>query len=187
MSDSNAETKEPPTQSGAGSGQPDSAARMQELESELASANDRLLRALAEMENVRRRADRERGEALKFAGSGLARDLLPAIDNLRRAIESVPQVDRLDEASRQLLAGVEATERAILDTLQKHGIQRIDPVGDLFDPHRHQAMYEEPSDERAPGTVTRVLQPGYMYHDRLLRPAVVGVARRDGDSGAEQS
>lgn len=179
-SDDNAEAQDQ-QQAEPGADRPDLASRVRELESTLASTNDRLLRALADQENVRRRADRDREEALKFASSDLVRDLLPSIDNLRRAIESVPDADRADEISRHLLAGVEAIERGILDTLEKHGIRRIDPLGRPFDPRRHQAMFEQRNGEHPPGTVVQVLQPGYTHHDRLLRPAMVSVASAGGD------
>jgi molecular chaperone GrpE len=148
-----------------------------ELEAELSEAKDRLLRALAEQENVRRRAERERAEATKFAASDIVRDLLPAIDNLRRAIESTPRGKVPDEVVQKLLAGVEATEQGMLQALEKHGFHRIDPLGEMFDPAQHQAMLEVTDPTRAAGTVAEVLQPGYLHHDRLLRPAMVSVAK----------
>jgi molecular chaperone GrpE len=153
------------------------AARVAELHAELADCKDRLLRALAEQENARRRALRERDEAVRFAASGLARDLLVTADNLRRAIESVPEDRVADETVRRLLAGVVATERALLDALAKHGIHRIASLGERFDPDRHEAVFEVSAPERAAGTVAEVLQEGYLHHDRLLRPAMVGVAK----------
>jgi molecular chaperone GrpE len=147
-----------------------------ELQVELADVKDRLLRAIAEQENIRRRTQRERDQAERFAASGLARDLLPTVDNLRRAIESV-SASPADEMLQQLLTGVAATERGLLDALEKHGIRRFDPLGEPFDPERHQAMFAAPDAERPPGTVIQVLQPGYLHYDRLLRPAMVGVAQ----------
>jgi molecular chaperone GrpE len=135
--------------------------------------------ALAEQENFRRRTERDRAQAIKLAASDVARDLLPAIDNLRRAIASTPQGKVLDEPAQKLLAGVEATERGLLEALEKHGIRRIDPLGEMFDPAHHQAMLVVADPARPAGTVAVVLQPGYLYHDRLLRPAMVGVARSD--------
>jgi molecular chaperone GrpE len=157
-----------------------------EPEHEVAELKDRLLRALAEQENARRRAEREREEAVRYAASAFARDLLPTADNLRRAIESItPDGDRLPESVSTLLAGIAATERGLLDTLEKHGVRRIDPVpGEPFDPHLHQAMFEVPAGEYPPGTVAQVLQPGYLHHDRLLRPALVGVAAAPRAGGA---
>ena len=148
-------------------------------EAEVAELKDRLLRALAEQENIRRRATRERDESVRFAASNLARDLLPTLDNLRRALDSVPAESggEVDGAAIKLLAGVAATERDLLETLGKHGISRIDPVpGETFDPHVHQAMFEVERSSYPPGTVAQILQPGYVQHDRLLRPALVGVA-----------
>jgi molecular chaperone GrpE len=157
-------------------------ARVSELEGELADCKDRLLRALAEQENARRRALRERDEAVRFAASGLARDLLATADNLRRAIESVPEEKIADETVRRLLAGVVATERALLEALAKHGIHRIASLGERFDPDRHEAVFEVTAPERPAGTVAEVLQEGYLHHDRLLRAAMVGVAK-----GGEES
>jgi molecular chaperone GrpE len=172
--------REPETASDA---EPDEKVRTTaELEAELSEAKDRLLRALAEQENVRRRAERERAEAIKFAASDIVRDLLPAIDNLRRAIESTPQGKVPDEAVLKLLAGVEATEQGLLEALEKHGIRRINPLGEIFDPAQHQAMLEVTDPTRPAGTVAEVLQPGYLHHDRLLRPAMVSVAKGDHSS-----
>lgn len=151
-----------------------------EMAAELAECKDRLLRTMAEQENARRRAQRERDEAVRFATSGLARDLLPTADNLRRAIESVPEEQASREPVRQLLAGIVATERALLEALEKHGIRRIDALGEPFDPERHEAMFEVADAQRPAGIVGAVLQPGYLHHERLLRPAVVGVTRSEG-------
>lgn len=157
------------------------------LEGEVSHLKDRLLRALAEQENMRRRAERDREEAVRFAASGFARDLLPTADNLRRAIESVPMESAAAEMWVQnLMAGLVATEKALLDAFEKHGILRIDPVpGEPFDPHRHQAMFEVGNSGLPAGTVAQVLQPGYAQHERLLRPALVGVAG-DGTAPSDQ-
>lgn len=165
--------------------EPDGTGRaVAELEAELAEVKDRFLRALAEQENFRRRAERDRAEAIKFAASDVVRDLLPAIDNLRRAIESTPQSKVLDEPVQKLLTGVEATEQGLLEALEKHGIRRIDPLGEMFDPTQHQAMLEVADSTRPAGAVAQVLQPGYLHHDRLLRPAMVGVAKGGGSDRA---
>lgn len=157
------------------------------LEGEPADLRDRLLRALAEQENIRRRAKRERDEAVRFAASGIARDLLASADNLHRAIESVPMEFAAAELWVQnLMAGLVATEKALLDAFEKHGILRIDPApGEPFDPHRHQAMFEVENSRLPAGTVAQVLQPGYAQHERLLRPALVGVAG-DGTAPSDQ-
>ena len=151
--------------------------RVTELEAELAEYKDRLLRALAETENVRRRAQREREDASKYAIAGFAKDLLSAADNLRRALESLPESEAKDERTRSLLAGVAATERELLGVFERHGIKRIDPKGESFDHNFHQAIFETESPEQPSGSVVEVLQPGYVLHDRLLRPAMVGVAK----------
>jgi molecular chaperone GrpE len=151
--------------------------RVTELAAELAEYKDRLLRALAETENVRRRAQREREDASKYAIAGFAKDLLSAADNLRRALESLPESEAKDERSRSLLAGVAATERELLGVFERHGIKRIDPRGESFDHNLHQAIFETESPEQPSGSVVEVLQPGYVLHDRLLRPAMVGVAK----------
>ena len=149
------------------------------LTHEIAALNDRLLRALAEQENIRRRAAREREQAVRFAGAALVKMLLPTIDNLRRALESAPQYDvPPDDAWQTLLAGVAATERGLIDALAKQGIRPIEPaLCDPFDPSHHQALFEVEDSSCPPGTVAQVIQPGYVYHDRLLRPALVGVAK----------
>jgi molecular chaperone GrpE len=151
--------------------------RLTALEAELAEQKDRLLRALAETENVRRRAQREREDASKYAVTGFAKDMLSAADNLRRALESLPEADVKDERTRSLLAGVAATERELLSVFERHGIRRIDPKGEPFDHNFHQAIFEAEREDQPTGTVVEVLQPGYVLHDRLLRPAMVGVAK----------
>jgi molecular chaperone GrpE len=152
-------------------------ARVAVLEAELAEHKDRLLRALAEAENTRRRAQRERDDATKYAISGFAKELLSAADNLRRALDSLPEAEVGDERTRSLLAGVAATERELLSVFERHGIRRIDPMGERFDHNLHQAIFEIEHGDRPPGTIVEVLQPGYLLHDRLLRPAMVGVAK----------
>jgi molecular chaperone GrpE len=152
-------------------------ARVAALEAELGEHKDRLLRALAETENTRRRAQREREDAAKYAVSGFAKDLLSAADNLRRALDSLPEAKAADELTRNLFAGVAATERELLAAFERHGIRRIDPRGEPFDHNLHQAIYEIERTDEPPGTIIEVLQPGYLLHDRLLRPAMVGVAK----------
>ena len=170
--DSLAET---PSESEANESSPET--RSTELEAELAEYKDRLLRALAETENVRRRAQREREDASKYAIAGFAKDLLSAADNLRRALESLPESEAKDERTRSLLAGVAATERELLGAFERYGIKRIDPRGEAFDHNFHQAIFEAERPDQPSGSVVEVLQPGYVLHDRLLRPAMVGVAK----------
>jgi molecular chaperone GrpE len=157
---------------GAGAPQPSA-------EEQLAEAKDRVLRTLAEMENLRNRTAREIEDARKYAVTGFARDLLEVADNLGRALASVPQEAREnDEAVKNLMLGVEMTQRSLLGALEKHRVRRIEPQkGDRFDPNLHQAMFEVPTDQQAPGTVAEVMQAGYVLADRLLRPALVGVAK----------
>jgi molecular chaperone GrpE len=152
-------------------------ARVAALEAELAEHKDRLLRALAETENTRRRAQREREDAAKYAISGFAKDLLSAADNLRRALDSLSEKEVTDERTRGLLAGVAATERELLSAFERHGLRRIDPQGERFDHNFHQAIFEAERVDQPAGTIVEVLQPGYVLHDRLLRPAMVGVAK----------
>jgi molecular chaperone GrpE len=151
--------------------------RLVALETELADVKDRLLRALAEAENVRRRTQREREDALKYAIAGFAKDLLSTADNLRRALDSLPEAEAGDARTKNLLSGVAATERELLSAFERHGIRRIDPKGERFDHNYHQAVFEVENSEQPAGTVVEVLQPGYVLHDRLLRPAMVGVAK----------
>jgi molecular chaperone GrpE len=159
--------------------------RVAAVEGELADTKDRLLRALAETENVRRRFQREREDAQKYAISGFAKDLLSAADNLRRALESMPEPEIPDQRTRSLLDGVAATERELLAAFERHGLKRIDPLGERFDHNLHQAIFEAERPDAPAGTVVEVLQPGYVLHDRLLRPAMVGVAKAAGNQGRE--
>ncbi len=151
--------------------------RMAQLDAELADYKDRLLRALAETENIRRRGQREREDTQKNAVSGFAKELLSAADNLRRALDSLPEAEAKDDKTRGLLAGVAATERELLAVFERHGIRRIDPKGERFDHNFHQAIFEAENTGKPAGTIVEVLQPGYVLHDRLLRPAMVGVAK----------
>lgn len=146
------------------------------VKAELVALKDQLLRAMAEGENQRRRAQRERDEAVKYAAAGLARDLLTVSDNLGRALAAVP-AEGGDTMTETLRAGVELVERELSAAFEKHGIRRIEPLGERFDPHLHQAMFEVPDTEYPTGTVAQVVQPGYVMGDRLLRPALVGVAK----------
>ena len=154
----------------------DAAERLTATEIELAATKDKLLRALAESENMRKRAQREREEAGKYAATNFARDMLNVSDNLSRALASV-STDNLDEPTRNLLAGVAATERELQAALERHGIKRVDPMGERFDHNFHQAMFEVEDSGQPAGTIVQVLQPGYVIHDRLLRPAMVAVAK----------
>ncbi len=143
---------------------------------------DQLLRALAETENLRKRAEREREEAAKYAITSLARDIVSVADNLQRALESVPvESDDSDESDARigsLRDGIEMTRQEFETVLARHGIERLEPLGETFDHNFHQAMFEVEHEEYSAGTVVQVLQAGYRIHDRLLRPAMVGVAKK---------
>jgi molecular chaperone GrpE len=145
---------------------------------EAAQYKDQLLRAMAETENTRRRAARDRDDAQKYGITNFAREVLAVADNLRRALEAIP-ADTLqsDEALKTLYDGIAATERQLEAALGKQQIQRIWPEGERFDSNFHQAMFEVPDSGKPAGTVVQVLQAGYKIHDRLLRPALVGVAK----------
>lgn len=152
--------------------------RIAELEAELGAAKDQMLRALAEAENTRRRAERDRQEASKYGAVGLARDLLSVSDNLRRALEALPEDARnADGWAKDLITGVELIEREFLDAFAKHGVAKLEPLGEPFDHNFHQAMFELEDPEKPAGTVVQMLQPGYCLHDRLLRAAMVGVSK----------
>ena len=149
------------------------------LEEEVADLKDKLLRALADVENTRRQKERELDDARRYAVTRFARDLLEVSDNMRRAL-SVPATASDDNPTvKNLLAGVEMTERSLQSVFERHQIKRIEPhIGDKLDPNRHQAMFEVPRADAAPGTIAEVVQAGYLVADRLLRPAMVGVVAR---------
>lgn len=163
----------------------DSAAELVKAKAEAAQFKDQLLRALAEAENTRRRSQRDREESARYAAAPLGKDIVQVADNLARALAAVPaEALANDEALRNLVEGIAATERQFLAALDRHNIKRIDPLGEKFDAHMHQAMFEVPGTGQPAGTVVQVLQPGYILHDRLLRPALVGVAKADGMAAA---
>ena len=163
---------------------PPEAARIAELEAELGEARDRLLRALAETENVRRRGDREREDTARFAISRFAGDILSVADNLRRALESVPgQALEGNEFLTKLVDGVGATERELMSAFEKNGLKRIDPTGRPFDPNFHEVLFEMDAPGKPAGMVVQTLQPGYTIGERLLRPARVAVAKAVPDVG----
>ena len=148
-------------------------------EADPAELKDRLLRILAEQENFRRRVERERDEAIRFAATQLVKDLLQTADNLARALQSVPsELPVENQALQNLLTGVAASERALQDTFARHGIRQIQPaLGEPFDPNQHHAMFEVELDDHEPGTIAEIVLPGYAYHERLLRPAFVAIAK----------
>lgn len=145
---------------------------------EAAQMKDQALRAMAESENTRKRAQRDREDAQKYGITNFAREMLTVADNLRRALEAIPaETLQADEALKTLYDGVAATERQLEAALAKQQIQRIWPEGERFDSNFHQAMFEVPDSGKPAGTIVQVLQAGYKIHDRLLRPALVGVAK----------
>lgn len=149
------------------------------LEAENADLKDRLLRALAEVENVRRRARRDVGDALQYAISRFAGDILSVADNIERALASVPTHERKGEgALKTLVEGIELTERELQNVLARHGIRKLDPAGERFDPNFHEALFEVPDPSVPSGSVSQVVEPGYAIGGRPLRPAKVGVARQ---------
>jgi len=149
------------------------------LEAEKADLRDKFLRLMADMENLRRRTEREVADARTYAVANFARDMLNVADNVRRAIESVPDEARAtaEGAFKGLIEGIDLTERDLLKTLERHGVKKLDPHGQKFDPNVHQAMFEVPNPEVPSGTVVQVVQSGYVIGDRVLRPALVGVAK----------
>jgi molecular chaperone GrpE len=149
------------------------------LTKEVAEAKDRMLRTLAEMENLRKRTAREVSDARTYGISGFARDVLDIADNLQRALDAVPAEARAaaDPGLKSLIEGVELTERSLHNALEKNGVKKFDPAGEKFDPNIHQAMYEVPDPSVPAGTIAHVVQAGYMIGERVLRPALVGVAK----------
>ena len=157
--------------------------RIVELETQLAEMKDQFLRARAETENVRRRGEKEREDALNYGSANFARDILSVSDNLRRALDALPaEALEKDEALKSLATGVELTEKELQAALERHGVTKIDAEGQKFDHNLHQAMMEIPGTEHPPGTVVQVLQVGYVIKDRLLRPAMVGIAKGDANN-----
>ncbi|HEY6662270.1 MAG TPA: nucleotide exchange factor GrpE [Sphingomicrobium sp.] len=151
--------------------------RVAELEAQLDEANNKALYVAAEMQNVRRRLEQEKQQASAYATSQFAKDMLAIKDHLERALVAVNEELRGDKVASQFLAGIESTARELEQVFARHGISRIKSVGEPLDPHRHQAMMEIPTDQAAPGTIVEEMQAGYMLRDRLLRPALVGVAK----------
>jgi molecular chaperone GrpE len=149
------------------------------LDRELADMKDRLLRTLAEMENLRKRTEREVADARIYGAASFARDLLAVADNMRRALDAVPQEARAGAQGgmKALVDGVELTERELLNVLEKHGVRQFTPQGEKFDPNVHQAMFEVPDTAIPAGSIVQVVQPGYMIGERVLRPALVGISK----------
>jgi len=149
-----------------------------ELEKQIEEAKANALYAAAEIQNVRRRLEQEKQQASAYAAAQFAKDMLAIKDHLERALIAVTEELRADKTASQFLAGIESTARELEAVFSRHGITRIESIGEQLDPHRHQAMMEIPSDKAKPGTIVEEMQPGYMIKDRLLRPALVGVAKK---------
>ena len=152
--------------------------RVAELERLLEEANSKALYAAAEAQNVRRRLEADKEQASSYAAASFARDMLAIKDNLERALVAVNDELRADKVASQVLTGIEATARELETVFARHGISRIKSIGEQLDPHRHQAMIEIPTDQADPGTIVEEMQAGYMLKERLLRPALVGVAKK---------
>jgi molecular chaperone GrpE len=152
--------------------------RIAELQRQLEEANSKALYAAAETQNVRRRLEAEKTQASQYAVTNFARDMLAIKDNLDRALAAVSKELRADQTASSFLAGIEATARELDAAFARHGVVRIEAKGQPLDPHKHQAMIEIPSEDAEPGTIVEEMQAGYMLKDRLLRPALVGVAKR---------
>src|SRR3954453_20576633 len=155
---------------------------------EAAEYKDKLLRTLAEMENLRRRTEREVADARTYGIASFARDVLAVADNMHRALEAIgPELrEQGDAKAKSLIEGVELTERELLKTLEKNGVRKFSPQGEKFDPNVHQAMYEVPEADVPPGHVAQVIQAGYMIGERVLRPALVGIAKAGPKSAQAQ-
>lgn len=176
---------EPNLESSAAAAQPDAAQPSDAadpaaaLEKEKLELKDKLLRSLAEMENLRRRTEKDLADARAYAVTRFARDMLDVADNLRRALDSLPAEarDGADGAFKALIEGVDLTERDFLKKMESHGIRKLAPEGQKFDPNLHQAIFEAPDESKPSGTVVQVVQAGYVIGDRVLRPAMVGVSK----------
>ena len=154
------------------------------LQAELAEAKAAVLYAQAETQNVRRRLEKDAQDARAYAATGFARDMLSVSDNLTRALEAIPADLREDDRFKGLITGLEATSRELVSVFERNGITRVNALGEKLDPNRHQAMIELPTADAEPGTIVQEMQAGYMIKDRLLRPALVGVAKAVEEVGA---
>jgi len=152
---------------------------MAALAKEVADLKDRLLRTLAEMENLRRRTEREVADARAYGVTNFARDILAVADNMERALKALDDEirEKADAGVKALLDGVEITERELIKVMEKHGVRKVEPKGQKFDPNLHQAMFELPDSSVPTGTIVQVMQPGYLIGERVLRPALVGIAK----------
>ena len=180
MNDQNNQTdpQEPLPEENKDNAAPGEMTRVQELESQLADANDKMMRALAEAENTRRRAVKDREDAGKFAVQSFAKDLLDFADNFHRALESMPE-----DAPEAITGGLEAMQRELLACFERNGIRKINPLDEPFDPNMHEVMFEAPVPGKTGGIIIQVIEPGYVLNGRLLRAAKVGIAKAEGGQG----
>lgn len=160
-------------------------AQIEALKAELAAAKDQMLRVAADAENTKRRALRDRDDAGKYAIQNFAKDIVNVADNLRRALEAIPDDLKEDVRVGNLTEGIEATERELLRSFEKNGIAKLNPIGEVFDPNFHEVMFEAPAPGQTAGTVIEVVETGYTLHGRIIRPARVGVAKDDGQGGGK--
>jgi molecular chaperone GrpE len=179
LSQPDAEPAETITEESAPSDAERDAAAVQALIAENASLKDKVLRTLAEMENLRRRTEKEVADAKLYGVTSFARDLLTFADNLKRALDNVPEAARenADPALKSFVEGIELTERDFISRLSRHGVRKLEPKGQKFDPHFHEALFEVQDESLPPGTVAKVVEDGFAIGDRVLRPAKVGVAK----------
>lgn len=180
MNEDETKIQDPGEESGEGAGESGefNLDRLSELERELEEVRQHVLYAQAETQNVRRRLEQEKVTAASYAATGFARDMLTVKDNMERALAAIADELREDERMKSLVAGIEATGRELDNVFQRHGVSRIEALGQKLDPHFHQAMIEVPDDSVEPGTIVQEMQAGYTIKDRLLRPALVGVAKK---------
>jgi len=184
LPDDNAAAAEQPAADSAAEPTP----REAELQAQLADVTEKLLRAMAETENVRRRLEQAADDRGKYAVSGFAKDMLPIADNLRRALESIPaDAKESDPLAVKLIEGVELTERSLLSALERHGVKKVESLGQLLNPHLHQAMMEVEDPNHTAGTIVVEMQAGYTLNGRLIREAMVGVAKGGPKPGQGES
>ena len=150
-----------------------------DLEQKVSDLKDQLMRTLADGENLRKRTLKDVEHSKKYSHISFVKDLVSSVDNLQRALEAVPEdTSSLPEPIKNLIIGLEIVEKEIISTLEKHNVRQIDPLGEKFDYNFHQAMFEVPTNDNEPGTVVQVSQKGYILHDRLVRPAMVGISKK---------
>ncbi len=178
-SDDAGAAEEPPAEEGELDPMTVLCAEIETLQSEVKTLRDQALRAMAEAENTRRRAEREKSDAVKFAAIPLLRDLVKVADNMARALAAAGEETPEESANAKALReGVALTEKELLAAFSRHGVARIDPMGEALNPEHHEAMFEMPDENAEPGTIVQVLEPGWLLNGRLIRPARVGVARK---------